>query len=121
VKESPIVIIGVAALLIMFGGLAYAVTSNMNNADVTIYINSTHITRTVEVFIYVDGRQVSHIEEVKPGAQWYYNHRETFPIWKDSTIIEIKAISQGGGLGSQTDTSILIMQKDKSYRVNLYV
>jgi len=119
---AKVAAIAIVSLLIV-AGVGYYIASNANTAWVCVYVHSTHITQPVEMFAFIDGDQVLHANNVTPGSYRYTAHYQkvSFPLWNDSTTIEVKAVSQGGGLGSQYDSKIVVVQKGQYYDVHLYV
>ena len=110
--------IGVVALVAIIG-VGYLALANSSSADVRIEVYSNHLVYDVEVFVYVDGKQIWYEPTVSPGQYLSLDYKAKFR--GDSTTIVIKAVGQGGGLGTNIDSTTLIVQNGQSYLVKLYV
>ncbi|MDR2866427.1 MAG: zinc ribbon domain-containing protein [Methanomassiliicoccaceae archaeon] len=121
-KSRAGIIVGVVLLLIFAGGGIYFL-ANAHYAHISIYVHSTHIIQTVDSAIYVDGSEEYTYSGLKPGSYWYpsHMHKVTFPITDDSRVVTVKAVSWGGGLGTQTDTETIVVEHGGRYTVHLYV
>jgi len=119
-KTSAVV---VAVMLIVTAGLGLFAVNLVNSAHVSWYVHSTHFAYDVDIVVYINGKQVGTFEDLKPGYYYYPSryYDYSFPIWDDSAVIEIKAVSYGGGLGSQTDTKTIVVHHNGKYSVDLYV
>jgi hypothetical protein len=115
--------IGIVILLLMVSGVGYFASENGHTAWIAWNVESTHITETVDVVVYIDGKEVSHYDNLKPKNYFWNTHYYgyAFSFFTESKIIEIKAVSVGGGLGMQTDTEKIIVHNGEEYNVKLYV
>ena len=118
-KIAVAVVVGI----LLMAGVGYFFALKANHAYVAVYVHSTHITQTVEVFAFIDGEEVLYYDKLPPGNYTWtkYYQMVDFPLWESSKTIEVKAVSQGGGLGTQADSKILIVQQGEYYEVHLYV
>ena len=99
------------------------IASTSHHAYIGWEVDSTHFSYNVEIVVYVDGKQAFTYEGLPPGYYvWnttYYVYN--FPIWVDSKVIEVKAVSFGGGLGTQTDSQTIIVHNGGTYNLNFKV
>jgi len=97
--------------------------SKSNTAYIEWSINSAHILYDVDVVIYVDGVAVATYSGLGPNdsfsSEKYYEYH--FPSWNSSKLIDVKAISSGGGLGAQTDYEHIMVSSGGKYSVSLSV
>lgn len=121
-KGKTIAIILVILLVVAAVGY-FVATKYGHHSDISIEVYSTHITETVDFTVYIDGDQVYSYKGFKPGEgrgttvpMKYY-----FSYFDKSRIIEVKAVSTGGGLGPQTDTDTITVFPNERYDVKLYI
>lgn len=128
--ERPIgagTVVGIVVCIILLIGCAYFVANqihgNQNYANLGFEVHSTHITETVDVLIYIDGEEVFSFSRLTPGTYLYntYYYPYRFQIGSDHKLIEVKAVSYGGGLGSQTDTKQLVIYANQTYNLKFNV
>jgi len=120
--RNAMIAAGVVAAIVIMAGIGYFVSVG-NQAYIAWDVESTHFAYNVDVIVYVDGKQVSSWENLKPGQGFYnktyYVYR--FSMLDDSKLITVKAVSTGGGIGSQIDSKNIIVKPGGKYTVNLYV
>jgi len=113
----------VVVLLIAAGVGYYFVDNYGHHAQIGFYVYSTHATQDVDVIVYIDGEEVFSYQDLAPGYYCYntYYHVYNFSLFEDAKLITIKAVSTGGGLGTQTDSESIIVHNGQKYNVDLYV
>ena len=114
-------VIFIAVILVVVGAGLYFVDNLGNSSELTITVVSTHVTEDVDIVIYVDGEEFTHYNGLEPGHSCKYTGDFRYSGFDTSKLIEIKAVSVGGGLGSQADTESIIIEPRGSYAVTLYV
>ena len=115
-KTKKAVVIAVAlAVVAAAGGFWFAYNANSGEVEITVvHLGSS----TVDMFVYVDGKQV-HYESVSSASGGFkIIYKETFPIWQDSNTITISVNTQGG-LWKGTDSKKITVQKGQTHAVTL--
>lgn len=118
---------GVAIALVIIlavAGTVYLGADHFGHkAEIAIYVHSTHLTETVDVQFIIDDEVIMTYEDLEPGHYCYTKYYQPyyFSAFDSSAVAVVKAISTGGGLGTQTDTEELIVQHGQKYEVHLYV
>ena len=114
-------VIGAVVVVAIIGVGAFAMLANSNEAQVRIEVQSLNVLNDLEVFVYVDGDLIGH-ETMKSSLKGSSVHFDrTVKFQGDSKTITIKAISQGGSLGTLQDSTQLIVFKDCNYTVRLTI
>ena len=114
-------VIIIAVLVIGFSFGLYVIDQEGHSSELEITVTSTHITEDVDLIVYVDGEEFGHYSNLEPGNSCKITGNFYYSAFDSSKLIEIKAVSVGGGLGSQTDTESIIVEPNGSYAVTLYV
>ena len=122
-RDKKIGVAVVVATVIVVGILGVFFISIGHTAWIEYDVTSTHITEDVDVIVYVDGKEVAVWRNLHPGQEFhntkYYGYR--FSIFDSHKLIEVKAVSTGGGLGSQIDSEKIIVENGGRYTVRLRV
>lgn len=101
--------------LILIIPVTYLAIDNYYSCEVKVTITSTHITETVDYYIYIDGQQKAS-GTVEPGKTWIWTLNPSWSLLDGETKeITIKATSQGGGLGSQSDSTKITVTNNGTY------
>ena len=111
-------LIAAAAIsVIIFAAFLIFILSIANTAYIGYSVSSNHITESVDVIVYVDGKEVTTYNNLKPGGSFYgtYYYAYHYPIWEHAKIITVKAISTGGGFGTQSDSKDIIVEPGRYY------
>ena len=116
-------IAAVVAVLFFAAIGGYIVANYGHNAYVSVEITSSHITRTVDVDIYIDGKYQTTWYNITPGSTWYskYYFNVHFSLFRDAKLVTITAVSTGGGLGQQSDSKTLTVHNGGKYSVFLVI
>ena len=118
-RRNAIIVFGVLGIIVI--ALLAVAVMQANSGEVTIRVHSTHAVYDVDVAIYVDGEEIYTFSELSNDTTSWVRHDVKFPLWDTSKTVTIKAVSYGGGLGSQTDEETIIVQKDGRNTVDLYI
>ena len=114
-----IIAVVVVVIVVVLAVILLAAMSFESTAAITINIHSTHILFSVDCTIYIDNSQIGS-RSITPGDYIYttYTHH-----WTSSgqTTVHVSAVSTGGGLGSQSDYTDLVVSDGGAYVVDLYV
>ena len=111
----------VIVIILVVAGIGYFIASEAHSSYVTVNVYSTHISQTVDVAIYIDGKQVEIFKGLKPGYVMWNTYQVKIPLFDQSKVITVSAVSFGGGLGSQTDSKTFIVDAGNRHSVSLYV
>jgi len=98
-------------------------SSMEDHAYIAWKVVSSHSIYNVDVVVLVDGKQVFSYEKLKPGYYCYNTQYYTYKFLKvlGSKTIEIKAMSFGGSLGSQTSSKTITVYSGEYYDLTFYV
>jgi len=115
------VIIGVIVVAAIIGIGAYAMLAESSEANIRINLSSNNYLNDLDVFVYVDGKLIANdtMKASLTGSAAYLDHTVKFS--GNSTTITVKAVSQGGLLGTITDSKQVIVVNGGNYTVNLNV
>lgn len=122
-KKSLAPIALAVVLLLVLCPIGYLLIFEGNTAHYDVYVRSTHISETVDVEVYLNDDKIASWSNLKPGSYYHFQHWQThrFPVYKDKVNVVFLAKSTGGGLGSVTDSEIVIIEKGGRHTVDLYV
>ena len=113
-------IIAVVLILIIAAVGGYFFVLNGNHATLTINVQSTHILADTDVTVYVDGHDIGTWKvDNLGGISITYDY--SWSIFDEAKIIVIKAVSTGGYLGAQSDSSIITVHSGGTYKVTLLI
>ncbi len=108
----------IVIILVAVGGL-WAFTAHSETVEITV--QSDHVLQDVDVTVYVDGKQVSYEGGLGALESFTVTYEYRFPVWTSSEVIEVRAVSTGGGLGSQTDSEYVTATDGGTSAVELIV
>jgi len=116
-------IVLIIAIALIFSALGYLIEYDRHIAYIGIEVESTHVAYYVDIVVYVDGKIAYTYEGLKPGGyvtdSYYYEYH--LPIWDNTKVIEVKAVSFGGGFGNQTQTQTIIINSGDYKNLIFYV
>ena len=114
-------IIAVVVLILLIAAVGgYFLILNGNHATLTINVQSTHLLADTEVTVYVDGHDIGTWKvDNLGGISITYDY--SWSIFDETKIIRIEAISTGGYLGAQSDSSIITVHSGGTNKVTLLI
>jgi len=114
---TAIVAVIIIAIVAIVG---FMVVANGNHAALDINVQSTHILANTDVTVYVDGSKIG-TWRVGNLNTLHVNYDYSWSAFDSSKIIEVKAISTGGYLGAQGDSSLVTVYKGGTSKVTLFI
>lgn len=120
-NKTAVIVVLLILIAIPIGVKVWYETSDSNECTIEVTVRSNHIIKSVDVFVYIDGEYKVKYDGLKPGEGRVWKLKHKLPMFSEVETVEIKATSQGGGLGSTWSSDSLTVSKGGYYRITLFV
>ncbi len=109
---------GVKAIITLGQEGAFVDTPLYDNSILTIRVESTHIIYSADYELFIDGDNVESFR-LAPGMYYEVIYKFSTLVTEPDRFIEIKVISTGGGIGTQSDSAMVLIGTGQNYNMTL--